>query len=148
MRDFIALLLKHRVRFALCGGFAVTFYGFLRATMDIDLLIYPDTDNAQRMVSVLEDFGFGGDGILPAAFESPGTTITLGVQPNQIDLLTSMSSEAAESVFSDLESSDLWGMKIPVVSRRALLRAKREAGRPRDRIDVEELTRGDDGSQD
>ncbi len=31
-------------------------------------------------------------------------------------------------------------MQIPVVSRRSLLQAKKEAGRPKDRIDYEELT--------
>ncbi len=116
--------------------------------MDIDLLIYPSSGNARSMMAVLEEFGFGTAGILPSAFETPGTAITLGVQPNQIDLLTSMSSEAAESVFSDLESANLWDMTIPIVSRRALLRAKREADRPRDRIDIEELTREDGGRPD
>jgi len=74
MRELLQLLLQHNVQFALCGGFAVSYHGFIRTTMDLDF-------------------------------------------------------------------ADLWGMRIPVVSRRALLRAKQEAGRPKDRIDFEELTK-------
>jgi hypothetical protein len=139
MRDFLALLLKHDVQFALCGGFAVTYYGFIRTTMDIDVLVYPSVENGSRIMAALAEFGFGDSGIPADSFESPGAAVTLGAQPNQIDLLTSMSSEDADAVFADLHVAVLWDMRIPVVSRRSLLQAKAEAGRPKDRIDYEEL---------
>ncbi len=141
MRDLLGLLVRHRVRFAICGGFAVTYHGFIRTTLDLDLLIYPSLGNARRVMRALADFGFGDAGIPEDAFTRAGAAVTLGVQPNQIDLLTSISSEPAASVFRDLVRARLWGHTIRVVSRRALLRAKREAGRPKDRIDVEELLR-------
>lgn len=140
MHDFLALLVKHGVRFALCGGFAVTYYGFIRTTMDIDILVYPSADNASRVMSALAEFGFGHAGIPESAFVTPGSVITLGAQPNQIDLLTSMSSENTDDVFNDLHIAEIWGMRVPVVSRRSLLQAKKEAGRPKDRIDYEELS--------
>ncbi len=139
MRVFLELLLKHDVRFALCGGFAVTYYGFIRTTMDIDLLVYPSTENAERLMQALQEFGFGHAGIPKSSFETTGTAVTLGTQPNQIDLLTSMSSESADSVFADLQVAHLWNMPVPVVSRQSLLRAKKETNRPKDKIDYEEL---------
>ncbi len=139
MRDFLAILLKHNVTFALCGGFAVTYYGFIRTTMDIDVLVYPSVENASRIMAALTEFGFGNSGIPASSFESSGTAVTLGAQPNQIDLLTSMSSEDADAVFADLHIAVLWDMQVPVVSRRSLLQAKAEAGRPKDLIDYEEL---------
>lgn len=139
MRDLITLFLKHDVQFALCGGFAVSYYGFIRTTMDLDLLVYPSLENAERIMLALNEFGFGSAGIDKAAFCKRGTAITLGVQPNQIDLLTSMSSEDEKSVFSEIDTADIWGMRIPIVGKRALLRAKRESTRPRDRIDYDEL---------
>jgi hypothetical protein len=147
MRDFLGLLLTHDVRFALCGGFAVTYYGFIRTTMDIDLLVYPSAKNANRLMLALEAFGFGNAGIPKSSFETTGTAVTLGSQPNQIDLLTSMSSESADSVFAKLQFAQLWNMPVPVVSRQSLLRAKKEAARPKDRIDYEELTAMDPTSQ-
>ncbi len=140
MRDFLGLLIKHGAQFALCGGFAVTYYGFIRTTMDIDILVFPSAANAARIMQALGEFGFGNAGIAQSAFESPGAVITLGAQPNQIDLLTSMSTEGADAVFSDLHITEIWGMRIPVVSRRSLLQAKKEANRPKDRIDYAELT--------
>lgn len=140
MREFLELLIKHDVQFALCGGFAVTYYGFIRTTMDIDILVYPSAANAARIMQTLAEFGFGNAGIAPSTFESPGAVITLGAQPNQIDLLTSMSTEHADAIFADLRITEIWGMRIPIVSRRSLLQAKKEAGRPKDQIDFEELT--------
>ncbi len=139
MHDFLALLIKYNVKFALCGGFAVTYYGFIRTTMDIDILVYPSQANALRIMQALTAFGFGDAGISASVFESVGAAITLGSQPNQIDLLTSMSTEGSDAIFADMHVAEIWGMKIPVVSRRSLLQAKKEAGRPKDRIDYEEL---------
>lgn len=141
MREFITLLNHYGVQYALCGGFAVAYYGFIRTTMDIDILVYPSTENARQLMLALEQFGFGDAGIDPRIFESEGSVVTLGSQPNQIDLLTSMSSESIDIIFTDLQSVNLWELTIPVVSRRSLIQAKSEAQRPKDLIDLEELKR-------
>ena len=127
----------------------MSYYGFIRATMDLDILVYPSTENAACTMRALAAFGFGNAGIPEPSFAKRGTVVTLGVQPNQIDLLTSISTESEGAVFADLQFAELWGMRVPVVSRRALLRAKQEAGRPKDRIDFDELTRigGTDGDR-
>ena len=141
MREFIMLLHEHAVRFALCGGFAVAYHGFVRTTMDIDILIYPSAENADRLMRALDAFGFGQAGLSRETFERPGAVVTLGAQPNQIDLLTSMSSETPDAVFDDVRTAAMWGLDIPVVSRQALMRAKAESDRPKDRIDLDELQR-------
>lgn len=141
MHELLRLFRQHEVKFALCGGFAVSYYGYIRTTMDLDLLIYPSQDNAGRVMRALAAFGFGKADIPESAFTTPGTAVTLGAQPNQIDLLSSISSELADDIFSDLQFAEIWGMSIPVVGRRTLLRAKQEAGRPKDRIDFDELTK-------
>jgi len=140
MHDFLHLLLKYNVQFALCGGFAVTYYGFIRTTMDIDILVYPSATNAALIMQALTEFGFGNAGIDPSIFEQPGAVVTLGAQPNQIDLLSSMSSEPVDAIFATCKMADIWDMQIPVVSRESLLRAKQESARPKDLIDLEELS--------
>jgi hypothetical protein len=42
MKELVGLFLKHEVEFAVCGGFAVAYYGYVRATMDFDLLVLTD----------------------------------------------------------------------------------------------------------
>lgn len=141
MRQFIAILQQHGVKFAVCGGFAVAHHGFLRATMDFDLLVLPDVDNARRIMSALEDFGFGGAGVPESAFLSPGTAITLGAQPNQIDLLTSMGPRPTEEIIARAIDGKIGELTVPIVSLDDLLHAKKASGRAKDRIDAEELER-------
>jgi hypothetical protein len=141
MRQFVALLQQHGVQFAVCGGFAVAHHGFLRATMDFDLLVLPNPDNASRIMSALEDFGFGAAGVPESAFLSPGTAITLGAQPNQIDLLTSMGPRPTEEIIAGAIEGKIGGLTVPIVSLDDLLHAKKASDRAKDRIDAEELER-------
>ena len=139
MKELILLLHKADVSFAICGGFAVAHHGFVRMTLDLDLLIDPSRDNAKKVLEALTDFGFGESGITEKDLSTPGTAITLGAQPNQVDLLTSMSSAPTDKILERSESTSLDGIPVQVVSKPDLLQAKREANRPKDRIDLEEL---------
>lgn len=58
--DFFSLLYKHQVRFILVGGLAVNYYGYSRATGDIDLWIEDDPANRARLVAVLKDMQIEG----------------------------------------------------------------------------------------
>lgn len=140
LADFLRLLNHHGVEFALCGGHAVAYHGYSRLTLDVDLLILPSEDNARRLDRALRDFGFGDAGIPVAAFTKEGTAVSLGVQPNQIDLLTSMSSQPTAEVIRNSVSAVFGGIPIRVTAKPDLIRAKREAGRPKDLADLHELS--------
>lgn len=138
--DFLELLQKHQVEFLVCGGHAVGFYGFLRMTMDFDILINPLVDNARRLIQCLDEFGFGCvPQLTQEIFEKPGTVFSLGVQPNQIDLMTSMSSQNTHEIFENKVEGTLEDFKVQFVSYNDLIRAKREANRLKDQLDIEEL---------
>jgi hypothetical protein len=47
-----------------------------------------DEQNANRLVSALEDFGFGSLGLTPADFLEEGVVVQLGYPPKRIDILT------------------------------------------------------------
>lgn len=139
LKDLVRLLLKHGVRFALCGGHAVAFYGFVRTTMDLDILVLPDNANATRLMQALAEFGFGRAGIPKSAFLREGTVVTLGVQPHQVDLLTSISKAPTAAVLNASQEVEIWGMRLAIVSLRDLMRAKKATGRAKDKIDYAEL---------
>jgi len=139
MRELVSLFQKHGVDFAVCGGFAVAHYGFIRMTMDFDLLVLPSAGNAAKIVDALGEFGFGGAGFSAETFMEPGAAITLGEQPNQIDLLTSMSSQPPAEILEKANIVEIEGLRMKVVSYSGLLAAKKEAGRGKDLLDVEEL---------
>ena len=141
IKCLICLLKKYKVEFAVCGGHAVAFHGYPRMTMDVDLLIEPSEKNADRVMSALVEFGFGDAGIPKNAFLKEGTAITLGVQPNQVDLLTSISGESTAKVMVRTIIGELDGIKIRFICLSDLMEAKRQAARPKDLADLDELTK-------
>ncbi len=143
VRALILLLIKHNVEFAVCGGHAVAYYGYPRMTMDVDLLIEPNERNADRVMSALDEFGFSNADIPRSAFTREGSAITLGVRPNQVDLLTSISDESTANVMNRTIAGKLAGIRIPFISRADLIEAKRQAGRPKDLADLDELGKMD-----
>lgn len=140
MTDFIHLLKKYEVEFLVCGGHAVAFYGYPRMTLDFDLLIKPDPMNAKKVMQCLRDFGFGSvKELSEEKFCQRGTVFTLGVQPNQIDLLTSVSSQDENEIFANQVQGELAEITLNFISFDDLIRAKKEANRLKDQLDVQEL---------
>ena len=138
-KDFLKLLQKYKVKFLVCGGHAVGFYGYPRLTMDFDLLIEPDKENAVKLINALNEFGFGKCGITESAFLKEGTAVTLGSQPNQIDLLTSVGCVSTYEVFKHAVEGKLEDFNILYISKEDLIKCKKAAGRLKDLADVEEL---------
>lgn len=143
IQTLLAMLTEHGVEFAICGGHAVAYHGYPRMTMDVDILVVPTEENANRIMAALQQFGFGQAGIPLEAFTHSGTAITLGEQPNQVDLLTSMSSQSTTDVMRHTVWGELAGIKVRFVSRPDLIEAKRQAARPKDLADLDELTKAE-----
>jgi hypothetical protein len=56
--DFVSLCNKYEVKYLVVGGYAVSIHGYPRSTKDLDICIKISGDNAEKMVRVIEDFGF------------------------------------------------------------------------------------------
>jgi len=91
LREFIVLLNSFTVDYVVVGGHAVAFHGHPRFTGDIDFLIRPTRDNAQRLLQALREFGFTDIALSIEDLVTPGNVVQLGHPPNRIDLLTSIS---------------------------------------------------------
>jgi len=139
MIDFIRFLKKNRVKYVLVGGFAVIYYGYVRMTQDIDILVEPSQENAKRMMKVLQEFGFGGVGFSQSLFEKEGTAIHLGAEPNRIDILTSLKSVSNATIFSNSRRISYKGFSLNVISLKDLLECKRHSKRAKDLADVDVL---------
>jgi len=61
-KEFLQLLNDHHFEYLLVGGYAVGYYGYPRATGDIDFWLAVHPDNAAKIVDVLNAFGFGAAG--------------------------------------------------------------------------------------
>ena len=65
--------------------------------------------------------------------------IQLGVKPNRIDLLTSISGVAFEEAWASRVKGVLDGISVQYIGRSALIRNKQSTGRAKDKGDAEEL---------
>lgn len=139
MKDLVNLFHKYKVKYALVGGFAVNFYGYVRTTLDIDFLLYPSEENATKILSALQEFGFGAKEISKKFFKEPGNVLHLGVEPNRIDLLTHVVGLSNDEIFSNLQKIEIAKIKINIISIDDLIKIKQSSNRLRDKADAEEL---------
>ncbi|MFH1566428.1 MAG: hypothetical protein ABIL09_00395, partial [Gemmatimonadota bacterium] len=61
--ELLALFNEHDVEYAVVGGYALAFHGAPRTTGDLDILVRPHPDNAERILRALADFGFASLGL-------------------------------------------------------------------------------------
>jgi predicted nucleotidyltransferase len=54
----LKLLKEKRVRFVIIGATAFPVHGYSRATLDIDIFIQPEKENAKRTLDALKEFGY------------------------------------------------------------------------------------------
>lgn len=140
-REFLSLLVSHRVRFVVVGAHALAAHGQPRFTGDLDVLVEPSLTNARRILKVLHAFGFGALQVSERDLGRPETVVRLGHPPVGIDILTSISGVSFTSAWKNRVHTRLGGVRVAVLSAKDFVRNKRAAGRPRDLLDVALLQR-------
>jgi hypothetical protein len=138
-REFLELLNSCGVDYVIVGAQSLAFHGRPRYTGDLDVLIRPTPDNAQRLLDVLTQFGFAQSGLKEADFVEPEQMIQLGRAPNRIGLLTSISGVTIDYAFETRVSAVIDGIPVFTLGKDALIRNKRAVGRPQDLADLATL---------
>ena len=139
LREFIGLLNSHGVEYLVVGGYALAFHGVPRYTGDIDLFVRASPENAARVERALAAFGFSSLGLGAADFVQPGPVIQLGLPPNRIDLLTSLTGVDFDEAWAGRAPGELDGLPVCYIGRAAFVKNKRVTGRAQDRADLERL---------
>ena len=159
--DILRALTDANVQFVLVGGFAVQLHGFVRTTIDLDLVLAMDDANLTKFIDVATQFGLAP--IIPVSIHSLKNAKQIDqwhkekgmiafalrepqVSGSVIDVLV-----RPEVTFDQLQvdaaTVDLFGRSIKIASIEHLLFMKRIANRPKDQIDVdalEKIQRGED----
>ncbi len=138
-KDFLKLLNKHRVRYLLIGGYAVSLYGYVRATNDMDFWVSDDPVNKKRLKTVLEKFGFSRQSLPQDLFYLPGQILRMGIPPMRIEIVSTISGVAFKECFKARKRIAVDDTFINVISLPHLLKNKKASGRPQDLADYEKL---------
>lgn len=135
-RDLFSELNAAEARFLIIGAHAVIFYAVPRYTKDVDLWIEPSLDNARRVWAALGSFGAPMDDLSVEDLQTPGTVFQIGVEPNRIDVLTSLEGLEFAEAWKRREASSYGDVPISILGLDDLIMCKRQAGRPQDLLDV------------
>ena len=138
-KEFLQLLNSHQVEYLLIGGYAVGYYGYPRATADMDIWIAVQPENANKIVTVLREFGFDVDNLRPELFLKPEQIIRLGVPPFRIEILTSISGVSFDECYAKRNIVDLDDVPVNLISLKHLKLNKKASGRHKDLNDLENL---------
>jgi predicted nucleotidyltransferase len=137
--EFLKLLNEHNVEYLLVGGYAVGYYGYPRATADMDIWIAIKPLNAVKIVAALKEFGFDVPELLPELFLKEDQIIRLGVPPIRIEIATSLSGVSFEKCYAERLVDVLDGVPVNLISLENLKTNKKAAGRYKDLSDLEYL---------
>ncbi len=137
--EFLELLNKHNVRYCIIGAFALAFHARPRYTKDMDIWIDASTDNANRLLIALNEFGFGSLNLAVEDFSTKGNIIQLGYEPVRIDLLTSIKGLEFEDIWKNRVRGPYGKQTANYIDRQNLIKSKKISNRPQDKADLELL---------
>jgi hypothetical protein len=136
---FLKLLGEYEVEYLLIGGYAVGYYGYVRATADMDIWIRRDEVNAERMVTVLKEFGFTVPDLNTALFLDPDRIVRMGMPPHRIEIMMSVDGVEFGACYEVREIAAWDDVRVNVISLEHLKQNKRASGRLKDLADLEYL---------
>ena len=134
--DVFDRLERDAVRYAVISGVAVVLHGHVRPIADLDIVIDPAPDEAERALRTLAGSGFVPSIPLPLSMV---TVLRMFDQAQrEVDVFVRYSIPFDE-MWADSEHRRVGKSVVRVVSLEHLLRAKRFNGRPHDLLDIAAL---------
>ena len=138
-RDLLRLLEENQVKYLLVGGYAVSYYGYPRATGDMDVWIETSLSNSSRVVAALKAFGFGSTSPAPEMFSQPDLVIRMGNPPLRIEILTGISGVTFDNCWQARETIIVENVTVNIINLDNLKANKKASGRLKDLNDLANL---------
>lgn len=80
-------------------------HGYPRGTDDLDIVVERSEKNAEKVVSMLKEFGMGSLGLKKEDFMQPDFFTQLGHSPARIDIMNELDEVQFESAWSNKKPS-------------------------------------------
>lgn len=139
-KELLKLFNKHKVNYVIVGAYALAFHGCPRYTGDLDILVEPNSDNAEKIIEAIKEFGFESLDFTPEDFSSQEKVIQLGVPPVRIDILTSLTGVTWEQILSNHTKGEYGDIQVYFIGKKELIANKKALGRHKDLADIESIT--------
>ena len=137
--DMLRCLNKAGVDYIMVGGWAVNLHGYVRATIDLDIWILADQENARKVYAALGEFGAPLGEVKPEDFAQDGTIFQIGVAPCRIDVINKIDGVKYAEASPRAIQKTIEGVPVRIISREDLIVNKRASGRTKDLADAEIL---------
>lgn len=134
LADVFRSFQEREVRYVVIGGIAAVLHGVPRATFDLDILVDPTLDNAQRLLAALTQAGLR-TAALTTAERVLANEITVFKDRVRVDVLTAAPGLSFERAWSERLTMNYLGQEFFVISKPGLIAAKRASGRA---VDLED----------
>ena len=139
-KEFLKLLNSRQVKYLLIGGYAVSYYGYHRATGDMDIWIAIEPTNAAKICEVLKEFGFNVADLSPDLFLQANKIIRIGVPPLRLEILTTISGVKFSDCYAEKLTVEIDEIEVNLISLFHLKVNKKASGRFKDLNDLENLS--------
>jgi hypothetical protein len=139
-KEFIQLLNNNQVKYLVIGGYAVAVHGHPRYTKDIDIWVEMSSENAQKLMTALTEFGFASLGLTAEDFQTPDQIIQLGYPPNRIDLITTPDGIDFATCYQTKTEVKINDLTVNFIDLENLKKNKQASGRLQDLADLENLS--------
>ncbi len=149
LRGLLRGLHEHQVEYVVFGALAMTFYGYVRNSEDLDIVVAPDEENLTRVAEWLMSI----DAVLKLNPErrfgvregwgmQKGSNATVLTSLGQVDVVQRLEGlpEWPELVAS-AEVYEVEGQTVRVMNRSTLIELKRRRGSHQDLADIEAIER-------
>ena len=147
-RSILEVMVRNGVRFIVIGGVAGQLHGSNSYTYDVDICYARTPENIERLSTALQEIGVtlrGADEGLPfkpdARTIKAGLNFTFKTPLGDLDCLGEASGYTYEVLAPNAHPAALGGLTVEIADLDDLIRMKRAAGRLKDLVEIENLSK-------
>lgn len=149
LRGLLRSLHINRVQYLVTGAMAMLFYGYVRNTEDLDLVVAPEPENLDRVADWLTGLGaalrlnpMSKFGERERAGLHRGAQVSVLTGMGQVDVFQNVPGLPEwPQLIGQAELYETGGLQVPVLDRGTLIELKRRRGSYLDRADIEAIDR-------
>lgn len=137
--DLFKTLNGYKIKYLIVGAYAVIYYTEPRYTKDLDIWIFPDLNDHQKVYDSLKKFGAPLQDIFPEDFQNRKMIYQIGVAPIRIDIKMDVEGLDFKKAWKNRKKIVFGKTPVHIVGLDDLLKAKKAMGRPQDLLDIQKL---------